>query len=1596
MKRIISSLLVLLMVVTLMPLRVFAAQAEKTTFSVESTSAKPNSTVSVKVKVENNPGILSTKLNFTFDDALTLVGAAPGEAFEALTLTMPAKLADHGEPMTGSAKFVWSNVDISESEIKDGVILTLTFEVSESAVEGKDYKIALECTDCCDRNAEDIETTTNDGYISIISYLPGDVTADEKITTKDVIWISRYIVDGCTTDPDGYNVSLNELAADVTADGKITTKDVIWISRYIVDGCLTDPDGYNITLLPGLVKCDHEMKATTETPATCTEDGNLAYWYCSKCNKYFTDADGKGRIALEDTVITALGHNEIADEGTKVSSTEPGYTPGVWCDRCETWLSGHEIIPPLTPQESRISYRYYVRTVNKDGSVEIANDSYLSSHEIINPNPNTYVQGVGVAELIEGVAINGEQVSADGYKFLGWYEKPEASAKRVYSISASETGDKILYGLWSKETYTVTFDNSSMKLPNTSITYTVDQKVPLEVPSVDRYVFLGWTTDSDDLMTEIKPGTTGNFTLHSNWTSKRNLAKPVTSLGKPLIVEDTNEGRILFSYEIGQIENVPLYTIKELPSAGGVVSVYTETVSKAISETDASTVAKTIDHITTDSTSWTLSEDWNETTHVEDSILNEHGYDRTSGQQVGKTSSNTYTLSTNDYDNTVVKSNEGTVATTTQYDTKEVDTRATWESKASLSVSDTESAKYTDSTHVSAEVGVGYGPISAKVGAGAETSTEISSSSTAGATAETTIAHENTSHSKTGTDTVTVEDNTTTTTTDKGWNKSESSSSSSSSSLTKYEEETLSERIAQEYTYGQSYAKGGSNSASADWSTSTGESDLYSSTFTYFKSEVKTEGVSYTMDGEKDGSYRLVRAGIVHVFAVVIYDIANAQYSVTTYAVLDDDTYTYIDYSATSAAKFDDNENGVLPFEVPYSVNDYVNGRIVATEGLKYNASTLSTGEYTGRNTSVVIPEFFSVDNRDNTSSAYTVRNLSAKTFSGNTELKSVLLSNYIRKIPDSAFAECSSLEFIYGSEIEAIGNNAFDGCTSLGQFKVSSTVKSVGEDAFKGVDSIVVEASNADVVFGAINSGAKRITINISAIADEMQGAILEIPDTVEYFELQGGRNTFKGLTVKSNAGTTVLNGITITDTVKIPLEIDSEAVTLNQVIAESPSYVLLLKGSAPTVSLFGTSKLISASDNAVVCRNVKLEKISSNVTSELEVTGDVLVYGYLQNAALISFPERGEIVSITADEYAMYIKGSISVAFDANGGTVDTSSKIAYIGTAIGTLPIPTRDYYTFDGWYTEVDGGEKITEDTIASGFGTVTYYAHWKANGYTVSWNPGTNCSISVKRTSSPYAGADTGALNSGDSVYYGDVLEVAYAANTGYSISSQGSTSITVTGDVTASTIYASATANSYTYDVVYRSSNGTSLGSTTVTYNYGTTNTIYAPAITGYSTPSPQSVPWDSTSGKTITFTYSPAWVSTSQNIWSGTWVSWYGSSGKQFGISSTATAEYQNRTASTVQVRIKWVNTLTANTYYGYAQSFNASIGGSSYVDYSICSASTWNSLSSSARSVTAYSNWVTVSVSATQTSVSASGSFWDNGNKLGHWSGTVQIPTY
>ena len=68
--------------------------------------------------------------------------------------------------------------------------------------------------------------------------------------------------------------------------------------------------------------------------------------------------------------------------------------------------------------------------------------------------------------------------------------------------------------------------------------------------------------------------------------------------------------------------------------------------------------------------------------------------------------------------------------------------------------------------------------------------------------------------------------------------------------------------------------------------------------------------------------------------------------------------------------------------------------------------------------------------------------------------------------------------------------------------------------------------------------------------------------------------------------------------------------------------------------------------------------------------------------------------------------------VAFHANGGGIESNYKIIERGTALGTLPVPTRSGYYFTGWYTSLTNGILVDENYIPSG--DIELYAIWKVS------------------------------------------------------------------------------------------------------------------------------------------------------------------------------------------------------------------------------------------------------------------------------------------
>ncbi|HIS51602.1 MAG TPA: InlB B-repeat-containing protein [Candidatus Onthomonas avicola] len=903
--------------------------------------------------------------------------------------------------------------------------------------------------------------------------------------------------------------------------------------------------------------------------------------------------------------------------------------------------------------------------------------------------------------------------------------------------------------------------------------------------------------------------------------------------------------------------------------------------------------------------------------------------------------------------------------------------------------------------------------------------------------------------------------------------------------------QAISELISEKQSIGETYLTTGSETNSQGLSSTNANKNEFSSQVTYSQVASEEIEVTYTTNTAISGYHRWVMAVTAYVYGVVGYDVANECYFTYTYSVMDDDYHKYQDYSYENS-EYSDNLSSVIDFCIPSDITDYVESRVFAPDGMEFDLNGNVTA-YNGDDSLVIIPDYVAVELNDGTKAAVKVTGIGADVFRGNENITGVTFSDYITEIPAGAFMGCTNLWDITAAGVTKIGEAAFAGCPHFGNFTLSSDVTELGENVLSAIEIpdrtelkeveladvqfstgtayFEVEAANAGVVESAIKSGAAEITIDLGQMSDSVDNQTLTIPEGTEVFVIRGRGASYNDLTIVSHADVTRLSRMTIHSSGSLPLELYSKEVGLNQITVDASSAALALLADNTEVNLYGPNNLTSSA-NTLFVKNATLGKLDGNLSTSLNVGGNIVTCGSISDSDGYLKQSNGEVLVVDLDTFNNLLR-SYNLIFDANGGVCETESVEVANGVAIGELPVPTREYFTFEGWYTAAEDGDLVTSETAFSSGTDVTIYAHWApneytatwteekgatitvertdspyavaelgalesgavvyygdvlsvtyapatgfelgecgeteitvsgdvteesifahANGlaYTVSWNTGTGYKIAVSRTESPNYGAETGALDSGGTVYYGDVLEISYTAAEGYTLVDSGETEITVTGDVGSGRIYASATPNNYTYNVVYRSSNGTNLGSTTVTKAFGTRNTISAPAKSGYTTPASQTVKWDSTTPKTITFTYGIKGVSGSQAMSSGNWNIWSG----KYGVTYSASAEYRNRTATSVQIRVKWTNTLTANTYYGFAQYFTAKIGGISAGEKQIASSSTWATMSSSSRSATAYSGWVTVPVSATSRSVSISATYRDLNGVSGSWSKTMTIPTY
>lgn len=200
--------------------------------------------------------------------------------------------------------------------------------------------------------------------------LPADAAVAQGMTLDIPAGTTLTVPEGKTFTNDG----TVKLLGDLYHSGNDTTKgDLICNSHSGGTATCTEPAKCDICQKPYGDKdsTNHVgLKHTDAKDATLAEAGNIEYWFCPACGKYFADANAANEITRESTVIPAL----------KAPGIKPADGKGVY-----TKNSGKDLAftTENMPEEIKVKVGSTVLTEGKDYTVSngsiVLKTSYLES-----------------------------------------------------------------------------------------------------------------------------------------------------------------------------------------------------------------------------------------------------------------------------------------------------------------------------------------------------------------------------------------------------------------------------------------------------------------------------------------------------------------------------------------------------------------------------------------------------------------------------------------------------------------------------------------------------------------------------------------------------------------------------------------------------------------------------------------------------------------------------------------------------------------------------------------------------------------------------------------------------------------------------------------------------------------------------------------------------------------------------------------------------------------------------------------------------------------------------------------------------------------
>lgn len=118
----------------------------------------------------------------------------------------------------------------------------------------------------------------------------------------------------------------------INSDGILTIGDDENSSSILVSAKATEDIVATYTVTLNII---HSLTHYDRKEPTCKDEGNLEYWYCDECNKYFLDSNHTTEVNYNDLILDKTNnHIEIVTPGLDSTCTKEGYTEQIECSIC--------------------------------------------------------------------------------------------------------------------------------------------------------------------------------------------------------------------------------------------------------------------------------------------------------------------------------------------------------------------------------------------------------------------------------------------------------------------------------------------------------------------------------------------------------------------------------------------------------------------------------------------------------------------------------------------------------------------------------------------------------------------------------------------------------------------------------------------------------------------------------------------------------------------------------------------------------------------------------------------------------------------------------------------------------------------------------------------------------------------------------------------------------------------------------------------------------------------------------------------------------------------------------------------------------------